>query len=161
MITIRCAQPSDQQAWLSMDRHLPAGLFERKAAAREMYLLLSDGEPAGLLRYSLFWDSIPFCNLLWIREEFRGRGLGKRLMAHWETDMRDRGVGLTLVSTQADETAQHFYRRLGYGDCGGLVLTQPGYAQPMEIFFSKPLLPPDRRPAREKTENEQFCEKRG
>ena len=44
---------------------------------------------------------------------------------------------MLLTSTQVDEDAQHFYRRLGYRDCGGLVMDVPGYEQPMELFLVK------------------------
>ena len=36
-----------------------------------------------------------------------------------------------------DEDAQHFYRKLGYKDCGGLTVDVPGYEQPMELFMVK------------------------
>lgn len=42
-----------------------------------------------------------------------------------------------MTSTQVDETAQHFYRKLGYRDAGGLLLDVPGYEQPMELFLIK------------------------
>ncbi len=51
--------------------------------------------------------------------------------------MEDQGYGMLLTSTQADETAQHFYRKLGYKDCGGLIIDLPQYAQPMELFLIK------------------------
>lgn len=51
--------------------------------------------------------------------------------------MKAQGYGMLLTSTQADENAQHFYRRLGYKDCGGFVMDLPRYAQPMELFFIK------------------------
>lgn len=38
-----------------------------------------------------------------------------------------------MASTQADETAQHFYRKLGYQDCGSLCLTN----QALEIIMIK------------------------
>jgi hypothetical protein len=49
--------------------------------------------------------------------------------------MRQAGHTQVLTSTLADESAQHFYRRLGYVDCGGLLL--PGEAT--EIFLRKDL----------------------
>jgi len=59
---------------------------------------------------------------------------------YWpEEDMREQGYGMLLTSTQADETAQHFYRKLGYKDCGSLMITVPAYAQPMELFLEKEL----------------------
>ena len=36
-----------------------------------------------------------------------------------------------------DEEAQHFYRKLGYKDCGGFVVDVPGYEQPMEMIMIK------------------------
>lgn len=58
-------------------------------------------------------------------------------MAHWEKKMKSMGHGLVMTSTQSDETAQHFYRVLGYRDCGALTLPFPGYEQPLEIIMAK------------------------
>ena len=49
------------------------------------------------------------------------------------------GYGMAIVSTQVDEDAQHFFRKLGYRDCGGLTVDVPGYEQPMELFMVKQL----------------------
>lgn len=38
-----------------------------------------------------------------------------------------------------DKEAQHLYRKLGYKDCGCLVLGIPGLAQPMGMFLIKQL----------------------
>ena len=96
---------------------------------------LEDGQPAGLLRYNLFWDNTPFCTLLFVDWPRQGRGYGRRLMEHWAADMRRQGYRLLLTSTQADEGAQHFYRRLGYRDCGCLLLEERGAPQPAELFL--------------------------
>ena len=59
------------------------------------------------------------------------------LIKYWENDMKSQGFRMLLTSTQVDENAQHFYRKLGYKDCGGLVIDIPGYEQPMELFLIK------------------------
>ena len=59
------------------------------------------------------------------------------LMERWEHDMKTQGYGMLLTSTQVDENAQHFYRKLGYKDCGGFVVDIPKYEQPMELFLVK------------------------
>ena len=61
-------------------------------------------------------------------------------MRYWEDEMRRQNHGMVMTSTQSDETAQHFYRKLGYRDAGCLLLDLPGYAQPTELFFAKPLV---------------------
>ena len=75
--------------------------------------------------------------MLYIHSGQRGNGYGQRLMAHWEADMKARGYGILLTSTQADETAQHFYRKIGYKDCGALLLGMPHDTQPTELFLIK------------------------
>ena len=49
--------------------------------------------------------------------------------------MQQRDNNQIMTSTLSDETAQHFYRKLQYQDCGSLML--PGEA--LEIFFLKSL----------------------
>ncbi len=137
MFTIRLAVPGDWPAWDALDGRVDRALFERKAAAGECYLAEVDGAPAGLLRWNLFWDGVPFCTLLYISREYRGKGLGRALTARWEADMRAAGHGMAMTSTQADETAQIFYRRLGWRDAGGFAVDVPGYEQPFELILTK------------------------
>lgn len=86
---------------------------------------------------NLFWDNTPFCTMLFIDEGYQGKGYGKQLLEYWENDMKTQGYGMVLTSTQVDESSQHFYRKLGYKDCGGFVIDIPAYAQPMELFLIK------------------------
>lgn len=137
MEEIRYVRMEDRDFWFCLDRHLPEEEFRRKVRDRQGYVLLEDGVPAGLLRYNLFWDNLPFCTMLQVAPALRGGGRGAALMARWERDMKALGYGAVLTSTQADEAAQHFYRKLGYRDCGCLVLDLPGYRQPAELFLIK------------------------
>ena len=130
---------ADRESWFSLDRHLSGEAFDRKVRDRMGYVLTLADRPAGILRWSLFWDSIPFCNMRYIREGERRKGLGRALMARWEQDMKALGYGLVMTSTQSDEEGQRFYRALGYVDCGSLTLPFRGYEQPTELFLAKAL----------------------
>ena len=132
---IRDVELKDKPEWYKLDRHLPESGFEEKVRNRHGYVLLDGEKIIGVLRYNLFWDNTPFCTLLFIDEKYRGRGCGKLLMEHWESDMKQQGYGMLITSTQVDEDAQHFYRKLGYKDCGGFVVDVPGYEQPMEMIM--------------------------
>lgn len=134
MIRIRHVQPEDRQFWFSLDGHLPQEEFHSKVRNRTGYVILADGVPVGLMRYNLFWDQVPFCNLLYIEKGHQRRGWGRMLMEHWEAEMKAKGYDRLMTSTQANEEAQHFYRKLGYRDCGGFVLEVP---EPMELMFVK------------------------
>lgn len=137
MTEIRCVTAADRAFWYSLDRHMPENEFDRKVRDRQGYVLYENGIPAGILRYNMFWDNTPFLTLIFIAPGFRGKGLGRELIKRWEADMAEQGHGMVLTSTQTDESAQHFYRRLGYSECGCLILNIPGYEQPMEMFLCK------------------------
>ena len=139
MEEIRYMRTEDKKFWYGLDRHLPEPEFAKKVRDRQGYIFMKDGCPVGLLRYNLFWDNTPFCTMLFITPGCQGRGYGRKLMEYWEKDMKSQGYGMTLVSTRTDEEAQRFYRRIGYRDCGGLLIDIPGYEQPMELFLIKPI----------------------
>ena len=137
MTEIRYVQAEDRAFWYSLDKHLPQSEFDEKVRSKRGYVLSENGKPVGLLRYNLFWDNTPFCTMLYVDPCFQGKGYGKALMEHWEGDMKSLGYGMVMTSTQSDETAQHFYRKLGYKDGGGFVVDIKGYEQPLEIVFLK------------------------
>lgn len=139
MIIVRYVSNADKDFWYSLDQHLPEKEFDKKVRDHQGYVLLDDDIPKALLRYNLFWDNTPFCTMLFVEWSEQRKGYGCKLMEYWEKDMKEQGYGMAMISTQVDEEAQHFYRKLGYKDCGGFTVDIPGYEQPMEMFMSKRL----------------------
>ncbi|NLL73928.1 MAG: GNAT family N-acetyltransferase [Clostridiales bacterium] len=137
MIKIRYMQEEDRDFWFKLDRHLSEEEFTKKIRDKMGYVLFEDDIPIGILRYNLFWDNTPFCTLLFIDWEYHGKGYGRKIVEFWEKDMKSMGYGMIMTSTQVDESAQHFYRKLGYKERGGLIIDIAGYEQPMEMFFIK------------------------
>ena len=137
MIKIRYVEFEDQTFWYRLDKHLPQQEFRKKVENKEGYVLLNDDKAIGLLRYNFFWDNIPFCTLLLIDKNFQNKGYGKKMMEFWENEMKLQGHKIVLTSTQVDEKAQHFYRKLGYQDCGGLLINDGDFKQPMELILRK------------------------
>ena len=134
---IRYVEQKDKAEWMLYDRHSTENVFDEKVRTCQGYVLEEAGLIVGILRYNLFWDNTPFCTMLFVAEQNRGHGYGKRLMEYWEQDMKSKGYGMVMTSTQVDEDAQHFYRKLGYKECGGFVIDVPGYEQPMEMIMIK------------------------
>jgi ribosomal protein S18 acetylase RimI-like enzyme len=134
-VRVAFAVPADLEYLARADHHVQRGVIEQKIERREIVVLHHDGRRAGLLRWGYFWDEIPFMNLLWVQEELRGRGFGTRLVAFWEDEMRKAGYEEAMTSTMSNERAQHLYRRLGYEDCGCLLLSD----EPLEIILLKKL----------------------
>ncbi|MDB2038307.1 GNAT family N-acetyltransferase [[Clostridium] symbiosum] len=137
MVTIRYIQDGDQTFWLGLDKHISAAELEKKIRDKMGYIITENNIQVGLLRYNMFWDNTPFCTMLFIDEQYQHKGYGRMLMEFWEKEMIKSGYGMVMTSTQVDEDAQHFYRKLGYQDEGGLLINIPGYEQPMEMFLIK------------------------
>ncbi|GAB3817362.1 GNAT family N-acetyltransferase [Tessaracoccus terricola] len=133
--TVRPATSGDLGFLIATDRHPDSQTMAQLVSAGRVTVLEEQGTLSGWLRWNLFWDEIPFLNMLCVEEQRRGRGLGGCLMDAWEASMRAGGHTFVLTSTQSDEEAQHFYRRRGYKDCGALFLPD----QACELFLRKEL----------------------
>ncbi len=77
MYAVRYVTAEDRAFWFSLDNHLSTTEFDRKVRDRQGYVLYCGTRPIGILRYNLFWDSIPFLNLIFIEEEHRRQGGGR------------------------------------------------------------------------------------
>ncbi len=134
-VTTRLASTSDLYFLGEVDRHVsPEVLIDVVSAGRVMVVDVN-GLPVGFLRWGLFWDQVPFMNLLWVLPDWRGRGVGTALVDAWEKSQLIAGHNMVLTSTVSAETSQHLYRRLGYVDSGALLLPD----EPAELLLRKAL----------------------
>ena len=136
---VEAMRPQDRDYAMRIDRHMSAAAYDRHLYAKTGYILWEGGAPIGLMHHCLLWDSLPILNLIFVEEAYRGCGFASQALAFWEADMKRQGYRTVLVSTQVDESAQHLYRRLGYRDCGALLLDHTPMEQPMEMFMRKVL----------------------
>lgn len=115
------------------DSHISIEMLKSKIEREEILVMELNGKCIGWLRYGLFWDEIPFMNMLYFIEEYRRKGYGNALVKFWETMLLEKGFRMFLTSTLANEEAQFFYRKQGYTDIGGFILP----SQPLEIMLMK------------------------
>ena len=135
MVKIRPALAEDLDYWFSLDKHLKRQMFLNKLNLNECYIIENLNKKVGIMRYNFFWDETPFLNLIFISQENQRKGIGTQALSLWAQNMKESGYDFVMTSTMSNENAQHFYRKLGYKDCGCLVIK----SEPMEILLCKQL----------------------
>ena len=116
MISIKYVTERDKEFWFSMDGHTSENGFKMKVFGKLGYVIFVNEAPIGILHYNLLWDNMPFLNFINIKSEYKKLGYGKNAIKYWENEMLKQGFKMVLLSTQVDEEAQFFYRKIGYKD---------------------------------------------
>lgn len=90
-LQIRQAEENEIAELMQYDRHIAAEKLTDCIRAGNVYAICLKREVIGVLRYSFFWQSIPFLELLFIAPDYQRKGYGRHAMAYWEKQMRWRG----------------------------------------------------------------------
>ena len=136
---IKVVTDNDKEFVMSVDQHVNDISYANRVYTKSGYVIWEENQRIGIITHCILWDTIPFINFLFVKEEYREKGFATQAIIRWENEMKNQGYKMTLISTQVDEGAQHLYRKLGYIDCGGLVFNHTPLDQPMEMFFRKVL----------------------
>ena len=132
---IRYANENDIEIISKYDKHISRDELESIIKLQRVIVMFEENKFIGWLRYNLFWDNTPFMNMLYLLDNERGKGNGRKLVAFWENEMKNKKYEFVLTSTQSNEEAQFFYRKQGYIDSGSLLLPN----EPLEIILYKKL----------------------
>lgn len=134
-MNIRIATQKDIENLALYDKHISKEELMISIGLSRVYIIEENSEFIGWLRYNLFWDNTPFLNLIYILENYRYKGYGKKLLSFWEHEMRKLNYNCVMTSTASNETAQYFYKKLDYNNIGGFNYLD----DPYEIVFLKRL----------------------
>ncbi len=131
----RIAGQDDVKFILKYDKHIAESELYSNISLGRVIVAEYDNKFIGWLRWNLFWDNTPFMNMLYLIDDYRNMGYGKKLVMFWEKLMKENNYKLVMTSTLSNENAQHFYRKLNYVDSGSLLLK----GEALEIIFTKEL----------------------
>jgi GNAT superfamily N-acetyltransferase len=122
-------------------RALRRGIYEHNVASTgiegddiSIFVRDADGELRGGL-YGWTWSGWLEVNLLWVRADERGHGLGSRLLAAAEAEALARGCHTSILDTHSFQ-APDFYRKHGYEVWANLDGYPTGHSK---IYFRKRL----------------------
>lgn len=102
---IRFAEKSDIEILSTYDKHIRITELESALSLGRIVVAEDNGTHIGWLRWNLFWDNMPFMNMLFILEQYRSCGFGRTMTAYWEKQMKTKGYDLVMTSTLSNEAA--------------------------------------------------------
>ena len=139
-IQVRYATDVDLPYLLLKDDLVSEGVMRNKVSDSQVIVAVQGENHLGWLRFGLWWDIFPFMNLIAVEENVRRRGTGRKLVEFWEKEMKAQGHKLVITSTDANEDAQRFHRKMGYRDSGCLLFPSELYPEStLEILLLKVL----------------------
>jgi GNAT superfamily N-acetyltransferase len=128
----------EESAWGIIGRGV--GIFNKQQAGENDFQRLCfvlgspEQEIVGGVLAELYWNWL-FIDLLWVKEELRGRGYGHTLLMRVEEESRNRGARNAYLDTFSFQ-APEFYARHGYRQFGELQDFPNGHRR---LFLTKRL----------------------
>ncbi len=128
-ITVRLGRPADAQELARMSRDLiehglgwtwTPGRVLREICNRETVTAVAcEGQRVVAFAIMYFGDEDAHLNLLAVKPEFQGKGVGRRLMDWLRTSCLTAGIkNVQLELRSTNHAARLFYRRVGFREVG-------------------------------------------
>ncbi|MDH5200882.1 MAG: GNAT family N-acetyltransferase [Candidatus Bathyarchaeota archaeon] len=132
------------EPWITLERGYDESLEIISDPSREVYLAVIGGEIAGFVVLEMSGAFVGYVKSICVSSEWRGRGVGERLMAFAEERIFSEAPNVFLCVSGFNEGARRFYERLGYEVVGELRdYIVPGRS---EILMRKSIAPLARFP---------------
>ena len=106
------------------------GYFTPLPQERDSYIVDQNGRAAGIAIVRQKFLLGDYLELLGVADWAKGKGLGKRLLAHVESAVFARAKNLFACVSDFNDHARHFYKKQGYQEIGPMPnLLIPGNAE--------------------------------
>lgn len=70
------------------------------------------------IRQEGLFGKFPYLAILSVHERFRNKGVGKKLLQHFEKEGFDKAERLFILCSDFNTKGQRFYKKNGYTECG-------------------------------------------
>lgn len=98
----------------------------------------TDGTLVGGIYAWLQWGWL-YIDLVWVRADARGQGIGRQLLQRCEAYAEEQGLTRARLNTASFQGALAFYKRCGYQIYAELEMESPDGAEHVDYFMKKTL----------------------
>ena len=138
---IRLATIEDYNKVRSFDPHSKYINPEKictKLKSNEIILAIENSKIIGLIKFSYFWATRPFIDLIYVKEDFRKFGIGKKMLGYLENYLCSQNNAYLFSSTEdKDDKARIWHEKNGFKRCGKVKCLNLPHDKTSEIFFYK------------------------
>lgn len=133
-IVVRFANQNDLESCFEFDHSDRQDIIENKIDMHEIILAERSREVIGYLKLEYIWSKIPYISLIFLKPEFRGKGIGSLILNYLVEFLKLNGYTTLLSSSQVNEAEpQKWHRKMGFAECGILNgINEEGIG---EVFF--------------------------
>jgi GNAT superfamily N-acetyltransferase len=137
-VIVRFAGPEDLEWCVVEDGQVIEKIIRNKIVNDEIIVAELDAQLIGYIRLEFLWSTKPYIGLVFVIDEYRKEGVGRKMLDFLENHLRAHGYDMLLSSSQADEPEpQAWHRAFGFKECGMISCLNEGGIG--EVFFMKQL----------------------
>jgi len=111
---------ADSEPWITLQRSSEEALGLFRDPGREAYVAVTHGQPCGFVLIMMQGAFAGYVQSLGVAPDFRGRGIGSRLMGFAETRIFRESPNVFVCVSSFNMDARRLYERLGYAVIGEL-----------------------------------------
>jgi ribosomal protein S18 acetylase RimI-like enzyme len=139
--TIRFANIEDFKKVREFDPHsqfIEPQKINSKIHQKEIIIAVEGGNIIGILKFSYFWATRPYIDLIWIDESYRKQGIGKQCIQFLEDYLIKQGYCYLFISAEESEIeSQSYHQHMGFTKCGKVSSLNLPQDTSNEVFFVK------------------------
>lgn len=102
-----------------VDKDFRPDVFKEKVRKGEYTILVAEeeGKIVGFLIFEKLYGGVSYCTWLGVLREYRGRGIGSKLLGFWEKEILSQSGHKLMLLTQAEKN-RAFYEKFGFKEEG-------------------------------------------
>lgn len=71
---IKVVTDNDKEFVMSIDKHINVVSYANQVYTKSGYVIWEENQRVGIITHCILWDTIPFINFLFVKEEYREKG---------------------------------------------------------------------------------------
>ena len=109
-----------------------------KLMQKEVLIAQFKDKIVGIIKFSYFWSTRPYLDLIYVEERIRKQGIGTKLLQFLEIYLVKAGYNYLYTSAQGNEPdSQNWHKRQGFRECGKLEAINLPRETNTEVFYFK------------------------